>query len=184
MHILISLSWLFAFAGHYCPDFGTIQPVPCPPGSWADAPRQIECQRDNKTSCCPDNMAELFFAWKSLHSAVDLQSQLCPSGWTFTFVCMLLICFTYSLFGDSKSPLTSQRRWNSGQINFIFEAVDQNNWSLEMGIFQVVSNKPWNPFQPQYPSDTITIWRHQLFYQLFDTNCLLFWSSYFYTSRN
>ncbi|KAM6431631.1 uncharacterized protein PHA67_001199 [Liasis olivaceus] len=67
--------------GHYCPHVGTVQPVPCPPGSWAHAPRQIKCQRDNTSSCCPDDMAEMLFAWKSIHSAGGLQSQLCPSGY-------------------------------------------------------------------------------------------------------
>ncbi|KAG6931120.1 hypothetical protein G0U57_002170, partial [Chelydra serpentina] len=67
-------------AGHYCPYIGTIQPLPCPPGSCTDAPGQSECQRCNKSSCCLDTVGRIQQDHEPIESPEGLQCQPCPSG--------------------------------------------------------------------------------------------------------
>ncbi|CAM4687297.1 unnamed protein product, partial [Caretta caretta] len=67
-------------AGHYCPHIGTIQPLPCPPGSCTDAPGQSECQKCNESSCCLDTVGQIQQDREPVESPEDLQCPPCPSG--------------------------------------------------------------------------------------------------------
>ncbi|XP_039351980.1 signal peptide, CUB and EGF-like domain-containing protein 2 isoform X1 [Mauremys reevesii] len=67
-------------AGHYCPHIGTIQPLPCPPGSCTDAPGQSDCQRCNESSCCLDTVGQIQQDREPVESPEGLQCHACPSG--------------------------------------------------------------------------------------------------------
>ncbi|XP_028563977.2 uncharacterized protein LOC114585457 [Podarcis muralis] len=66
--------------GYSCPHAGTIQPLPCPLGSWDPTPRQTESPKCNGSACTADGLREVHQAQESTRSAGALQCQLCPSG--------------------------------------------------------------------------------------------------------
>lgn len=71
---------LLFLSGYSCPHAGTIQPLPCPPGSWDPTPRQTESPKCNGSACSADGLREVHQAQESTHSAGALQCQLCPAG--------------------------------------------------------------------------------------------------------
>lgn len=103
-----------ASTGSYCPDNGTSQPLPCPPG-WFSTPGQTYCSSCNDTSSlCGGAVAPRWS--QSAHRSSqantcragtykDMREELvcviCPAGWCLSLPAAICIPTFYLLVGTS-----------------------------------------------------------------------------------